>query len=387
MLAYIKKIKKLLKEKKYKKLLNSLLKNTMNYFVQIKYFFEKLLVIPLKIDKKKIVFCNFYGNGYGDSPKYIAEYIIKKNLDYKLVWLVKKEIVEKFPKEIEIVKYGSLRSMYELATAKIWIDNTRKKICPYKKKKQYYIQTWHSPLRLKKIEADAIDELPIQYIKSAKRDSKNIDLILSGCDFSYNIYKNSFWYNGEIIRSGTPRCDILFNINEHFNIKKQICSKYNVDITKKIILYAPTFRNNFNIVQEFNFNKFSKLININDEYQILLKLHPADKNDYKFGNSVIDVSSYPDIQELICISDCLITDYSSCCFDMLIANKLCTLYVPDLEQYMKQERKLYFNINELPFPVAKNIEELANIIVKGETLNYYNNIKKFKEKVRNVRKW
>ena len=165
-----------------------------------------------KINEKKIVFVSYYGAGYGDNPKAIANYIIENNLNYELVWLLdtNKNDGLDMPKEVKKVKYGSIRSLYELSTAKIWVDNCRKQYFPKKKKGQIYIQTWHGSLALKKIEADA-PSLPIQYVNMAKKDSSVIDVILSGCEFKTNVYKNSFWYSGEVLNIGTPRADVFFN--------------------------------------------------------------------------------------------------------------------------------------------------------------------------------
>src|SRR5690606_28368099 len=92
---------------------------------------------------------------------------------------------------------------------------SRKVYSPPKRKSQYYIQTWHSPLRLKKIEKDIENNLDESYIERAKIDSKMCDLMISGSDFSWNIYRNSFWYDGEILKCGTPRCDIFFTNNTY----------------------------------------------------------------------------------------------------------------------------------------------------------------------------
>jgi CDP-glycerol glycerophosphotransferase len=112
-----------------------------------KYYFEVLfwqICSLLKINKKKIVLCNFYGKGYGDNPKYIAQEIISQDLNYDLVWLLDDNFKESiFPKEIRVVRYGSFKAIYEMATAKLWIDDCRKVYYTKKRKNQYYIQTWH----------------------------------------------------------------------------------------------------------------------------------------------------------------------------------------------------------------------------------------------------
>ncbi len=92
-----------------------------------------------------------------------------------------------------------------------------------KRKNQYYIQTWHSSLRLKQIEKDAETALPPHYIEMAKRDSQKCDLLLSGCRYSTEIFKRAFWYKGEIFEAGIPRNDVLMKNNEHK--RKEILDK------------------------------------------------------------------------------------------------------------------------------------------------------------------
>ena len=91
--------------------------------------------LPLKINPKKIVFDNFLGKGYGCNPKYIAEELIKQNVDCEMVWLVS-DLNSEMPSKIRKVKYGSLKAYYELATAKVWIDNVRNYKGVEKKKDQ-----------------------------------------------------------------------------------------------------------------------------------------------------------------------------------------------------------------------------------------------------------
>ena len=92
----------------------------------ISFFFFHILFFPFKINNRKIVVCNFYGNGYGDNPKYIVEELLKMKKSLDIVWLVSNKREYKFPKGIRTVKIFSIRSIYEFMTAKIWIDNCRK---------------------------------------------------------------------------------------------------------------------------------------------------------------------------------------------------------------------------------------------------------------------
>ncbi|MBR6505471.1 CDP-glycerol glycerophosphotransferase family protein [Candidatus Saccharibacteria bacterium] len=343
----------------------------------IYYLFIKLFRL-FPICKNKIIFISFVGKGYGDNAKYIMDELLKKK-DMIIYCAVKKNLKKGLPEGVKYTRYKSLAYYYHLATAKIWINNMRFDYGIVKRKNQFYIQTWHSSLRLKKIEKDALKHMTPQYITTCKHDSGMIDLITSGCRFSTDIYKKSFWYDGEVLECGTARCDILLKKDGIRKNRIKICDFFNIDPTKVIILYAPTFRVDGKFDDRFiDCDEFSKKMGSN--YTLILRLHP-NMNDTKINSNIINSSKYPDMQELICAADYLITDYSGCCFDMMIAKKPCILYVPDLEQYLKNERDLYFSFDELPFKKTSNIDELINTIKGFDYKEYLKNIQVFSEKI------
>lgn len=342
-------------------------------------FFIIFRVFPIKTNK--IVFISYFGKGYGDNPKYIAEKLIDANKNYDLVWLVNNTSDTAFPDEIRKVKLRSLKAFYELATAKVWVNNSRFQTYILKRKKQYYIQTWHGSLALKKIEYDAEDKLNEYYRKVMKHDTKQIDLMLSNSTFCTEMYKRAFRYSGEIQEFGSPRNDIL--IQDHQELRNKIINLFQIK-EEKILLYAPTFR------QAYTKNPydidFENLKNVLEKqtghtWKIIIKLHPiiATKSELINGmENVINASSYGDIQELICASDLLITDYSSTMFEAMIANKPVVLYANDIENY-NEERGTYFNLQELPFPLCENNDELfklLNTIKLKDIINSYSDFKK-----------
>ena len=341
-----------------------------------------------KINEKKIVFVSYYGAGYGDNPKAIADYIIENNLNYELVWLLdtNKNDGSDMPKKVKKVKYGSIRSLYELSTAKIWVDNCRKQYFPKKKKGQIYIQTWHGSLALKKIEADA-PSLPIQYVNMAKKDSSAIDVILSGCDFKTNVYKNSFWYSGEVLNIGTPRADVFFNEEKILQNKKKVLDFYNLEDDAKILMYAPTFRQSHNLdIYKLDYSKLESVLvhKFGGKWKIIVRLHPniahlAD--ELQLPNTVLNVTSYKDMQELLCASDIVVTDYSGLMFDFYIMNRPLFLFCTDFEEYTSKDRELYFELKEVPFDLAKSNGELCDIIKEFDYQKYLSNVEIFRKKI------
>lgn len=339
------------------------------------------------IKQNKVFIFSYYGNQYGCNPKYISEYLVKnypKN-KFDIVWQFNNPDLYKDIEGIRTVKTMTLKCFYELCTSKVIITNYRTTEMFKKRKEQYYIQTWHSSLRLKQIEKDAESSLTNDYIEMAKCDSDKCDLLLSGCKYSTDIFKRAFWYEGEIFKGGTPRSDVLFGDNKH--LINKVKSDLNIDKNKKIVLYAPTFRKGdsldvYNVdykkVQETLKNKFG------GEWVFLIRLHPhlvSRSNELIYGDNVIDATSYDDIQELLSAADVLISDYSSLIFDFALSKKPCFLYVPDLEDYTKNDRRLYFDIKELPFICTLSNEELIRSISNFKDKEYKNNLSEFNLKI------
>lgn len=361
--------------------MNKILK-AVKYLIKIiiiKNIYYVFRLFPIR--NNKVFISSYYGKGYGDNAKCICDYLIRKDKSLDIVWVIKDEKEGKsLPKQIRNVKRNTLKYIYEQATSRIWIDNCRKQFYERKRKKQYYIQTWHSSLRLKKIEKDAEASLDQSYLKDCKNDSKMIDLITSGSKFSTNIYKKSFWYDGKVLECGTPRCDIFFNKKEEEKVKNKVLKRLNIHEAKKIILYAPTFRKN--VEENGSYIDYKKLIeSLGDDYIVIVRMHPISKASIPKIRGLINATNYPDMQELLIASDYLVTDYSGCCFDMMIARKPCILYTPDLEHYQKDERGLYFKIEDLPFENTKTIKKLVDTLINFNSKRYQERIKTFGEKI------
>jgi CDP-glycerol glycerophosphotransferase len=357
------------------------MKRIISSFIII-IFYYLFRIFP--INKNKIFFQNFNGKGYGDNPKYIAEEIIRRNLDFKLVWAVSPKCSGKFPKNVKTVPYKSIQAIYEEVTSKLWIDNCRKQLYVRKRKGQIYIQTWHGTVNLKKVEMDAEQNLSPYYVKQAKHDSKLADFFLSDCKFTSQLYRSSFWYNGKILEHGTPRDDILFNLNN--NIKDKVFNYFNLSYNKNIILYAPTFRDNFNTdIYNLNFEQILKNLyeKTNHDWVFLIRLHPNISNEsniFTYNKTVLNASNYDDMQELLLSSDILITDYSDCMYEFAFTHKPVHLYINDYEEY-KKERDFYFDIFSLPFPASKNMYELVDNINNFDYDKYKLSLNNFFDKV------
>ena len=333
----------------------------------------------LPVSSRKIFFMSYYGSQYGCNPKYLSEHMAASHPELDLVWAFTQP-GRHHVAGIRKVRYLSLRFFYELYTSRVLVTNYRMPLFYRRRKGQFYIQTWHSSLRLKAIEADAAATIPQRYVEMARHDSRQISILLSGCQKSTDIFRRAFWYDGEIAPTGTPRLDVLFHHDE--GLRRHICSKIGIDSECHVVLYAPTFRENHGLeAYDIDFNALCKALRQRwgGEWVVLLRLHPHLQNMSSDGRLKMcqDVTAYDDPQELLCISDVVVSDYSGLVFDFAYTRKPCFLYVPDLDDYLLHERHLYFNIEELPFPLVRSNGEWSHVVNSFDEQQYHHAVDEF----------
>ena len=304
----------------------------------VAFVFYIMRIFPIK--KDKIVVSSYLGQGYGDNGKYIVEQLLKQEKHYDIVWLLR-DSNNGFPEGVRSVRYLSIRSVYEQATAKVWIDNRRKPDYVRKRKGQFYLATWHGGLALKRIEKDAQEALPSHYIKAAKRDSRMVDLFLSNSSWLTEKYRQSFWYNGQIAEIGLPREDVFYKVSA--DSVSRIKTQLGVPEGKQILLYAPTFRKTMDEaslgVYQIDWKRLLESCRnrFGGEWIGMVRLHPnlaAIQDRLALPSAVRNVSTYPDMQELLLAADVLITDYSSIVFDSVYLNCPVLYFVPDYELFL-----------------------------------------------------
>ena len=325
-----------------------------------------VLSLALPIDKNKVVFSSYYGRGYSDNPKAICEAMRKANSKAKLVWLCKNEKeAATLPEGVIPCPYDSAKRVWQLATARVWVDNCRK-YDRFKKKGQYYLQTWHG-FPLKRIEKDALEALAPDFEKGAIKDSAMTDLLLSNSGFVTETLRRCFWYAGEIAEYGSPRNDVFLTPDPATDIK--VRDAYNLPHDRKLVLYAPTFRADHS-VEAYRIDAEMLAASLErrfgGEWSVLIRLHPNVAKDSEGlfpydNNRIINATMYPDMQELLCASDMLITDYSSSMFDFALGGKPCVRFALDLDAYMG-DRNFYFDYDEIPFPYATSNEAMKKLI-------------------------
>ncbi|WP_455717267.1 CDP-glycerol glycerophosphotransferase family protein, partial [Anaerosporobacter sp.] len=348
--------------KKAKKLLhNRKLLSTYLYF----HYFSKMSI------KQNYVMCEtFLGRNYADSPKNIFEYMSKTYPGkYKFIWSVDKKT--KFPYPCKKVKRFGIRYAYYLGRSKYFIFNMRQPVWMRKRKDTVFIQTWHgTPLKKLVFDQEEVMSATPLYKKQVYEQSRIWDYLISDNAFSTEVFGSAFLYDKEILESGYPRNDLLYQIDMD-QIAKKIKRKLKLPANKKIILYAPTWRDDeYYDKGQYKFELHMDLVKyqkeLGDEYIILVRTHyfisdQLDLNQYKgFAHNV---SKYDDISELYLISDICITDYSSVFFDYANLRRPILFYTYDLEKYRDMLRGFYLDIEkDVPGPLLFNDEQVIESI-------------------------
>lgn len=342
------------------------------------------LFIPLKVNK---YFCiSMSGNNYGDNVKSLSDYI-KENNDVEIIWAFTPSYYNKVITQYTKVRLYSFFYYYHLLTSKFILSNARlNHRMLHKRKGQIYLQTWHGTA-LKHIGSD-VKYSERDVIERIKRifenniflfDVKNTDIMVSGSQYMSRIFRDKFNYCGSIIETGTPRNDIFFHSIPE--IDRKVRESLHISKSDKIILYAPTFRNN-NSLDFYNIDimqlKKCWEKKDNNNYVVLFRLHPnllflKDEVEKRFPMS-INASLYPDMQELLYVSDILVTDYSSSMFDFMYTHRPIIVYVPDWDIY---DRGVYFSQEQLPFIIIKNNCELDYKINDFDNDLYKQKVDKF----------
>ncbi len=347
----------------------------------------------LPIDRKKIVFIRHNGQPFGCHEKYITLELLKRGIDCKLIWLLN-DIYDKVPEGVTAIKNSQKNRIFNLATARIWLDDGLKPTHTIKRRGQVFISTHHGTgISLKKFGLDERkgDKGTPQSLAQFKRNDEISDIWLAASKTIADSYRTAFLYTGRIDITGSPRVDVL--IAPPAGLREKVREDLGIGYNEKFILYAPTFirEKTKKSINKLNLLKLDQvcetLQNRNDcLYKAAVRLHSLDWGKdaldmYDFlGTSIQNLTSYPDVQELLLAADFLITDYSSIMFDMGYACKKVVLFVPELNDYLKLERDLYFDISELPFPICYTSDEVINAIDNTDDEAYMEKVAAFNKK-------
>lgn len=355
----------------------------IEYFIKHNSFFQpiyrfcfsvffRFLGIFVKCKRKTILFSSFSGKSFNDSPKAIYDELIKRKefAGYDFVWAFENPDDFTLPKGRKI-KINSLRYFLTALGAKYWVANVNiERGLVFKKKTTVFLHTGHGTGP--QVCGNAVKGRNLY-------DYSNVNIMCADGPFIKEVYVRDFKANpNNFLMCGRPRDDELFTLaskdKEHFR------HYFGIPENKKVILYAPTWRDDsynpkdkdYNVIP-INIKEWERLLS--KDYVVIFRAHSqsTNKNNFSYNSFFINGSSYPYVNHQILIADIIISDYSSLMWDAALIKKPIVSFAYDYDNYLST-RGLYFDMRkEFPGGVVENekqlLERILNFDFEKETQN------------------
>ena len=228
-------------------------------------------------------------------------------------------------------------------------------------------QTWHGSLGIKRFDTSK----DRKWIRKIRRSATWTDYIISNSDFETKLYQSTFWKDCEVLEYGHPRNDIFFNEEIRSKRIDTVRRQLQLEEGYHYCLYAPTFRDQDS--QDPYLRDYDSVISalekrFGGKWRMIVRKH-FKTGAIRKDDSIIDASSYHDIQDLLCVCDAGITDYSSWICDFFLSGKPGFMYCSDLDSFA-DERGFLFPLNTLPFPISESEDGLINDILSFDEEKY-----------------
>lgn len=339
--------------------------------------FFRFVGLFVKTDSKSVILSG-HSRKYNDSTRTIYEKLIRmpQFRDFTFYWgLEDPESVEIPGEKCIKIKSDTWNYFVTALKCKYWITCVNiERSLRFKKKKTIYLNTWHGT--------------PFKTIGNTAAGRKDFDFsyinyfCVSGdyeeelCIRGFNVKKEHMLY------TGLPRNDELYHVTDAK--RQEIRNSLEIPIDKKVILYAPTWRDSsdggktYSIKPPINIEHWRK--RLGDNFVVLLRTHPYTNKllGIQFDDFVRDYTNYPQINDLLIAADYLISDYSATMFDYSILEKPMFCYGYDYDQF-KAERGFALDPQvALTSGVIKSEDDLLEAIINCDYAAESENTKRFK---------
>lgn len=363
--------------------------------VIISFFLRIFWIFPVR--KNKIFMMNDHSYTFSDNLKYLTLYLLETEPEkYRIYFSLKNaDGIDNLP--VTPVKWLSLKHFYYAITSGVVITNNGGTAYLPIRKKQLVINTWHGggPYKVtgtqalndyyqmnedpnktpeeKKKEQKRNQKLIYWFEKDLQYNARKVNYMLSSCKMCTEAEAKGMFYTDEqCLDSGMPRMDWMFRQDKVAAIKEKVFREYNISSDKKMILYAPTFRGFFSdysgvIMEDMLEIDYKRVIEsaesrFGGKWVFAVRLHPRLKDANIKSDGIINMTQYPDAQELLMAADMLITDYSSVMWDVSFTKNPVYIFATDINDY-QVKRGFYLPPEDWPFPIASNNDEMnANIL-------------------------
>jgi CDP-ribitol ribitolphosphotransferase len=339
----------------------------------LKAVFALLTPLPLH---DRVVLASTHTSHLSGNLEFIADELARRGMSSQVVVLTnaaRRGVLGK----LATLAAGA-RAEYYLATSRVFVvdDYFFPLYVVTPKPGTTVIQTWHASGAFKKVGYSVLDKsfgASAELVRHVAIHS-NYDVILVGSQTAVPAYSEAFHQPAERFVSsiGIPRTDLFFDAEGVERTSAAVRAKYSVPEGKRVVLYAPTFRGDSKHVAAYHDSLDLAVMHerLGDEMVLLLRLHPFVAShtaiDPALAGFAINVSDHPDINELMLVTDVLVTDYSSAIFEFSLLGRPMAFFAPDFEAY-EAERGFYFPYAEsVPGPIFTTSEALAEYLASGK---------------------
>lgn len=324
-------------------------------------------MIPLK--KHKVLFASDSRSDMSGNFYYIYKEMLNQGLDLDYHFILRGSVDNK--KTISDI----FSLAYHIATSQyIFLDDFYPMIYKLRiRKKAELIQLWHAVGAFKTFGFSRIGR-PGGPSPRSKNHRNYTKVTVSSSNITKHYAEGFGISEDKVIPTGIPRTDVFFDEEYKEQVKKNLYRDFPFLKGKKVITFAPTFRGNGQQSAHYDLDALNLdelYHNLKDEYVFLFKMHPFVKNDltipYVYSEFFYDFSDYREINDLLFVTDILITDYSSVCFEFALLNKPMLFFAYDVEEYVQARDFYYDYLSFIPGPLVRNTNELIYTI---ENENY-----------------
>lgn len=317
-----------------------------------------------KLDNSLITFVDKLDTHFSGNLYEIKNEIMKRNQGYTFHIIYANDIRPNKHKLFKYIKLFTVHNYYLAKSKYIFLNDNFIPMEHMNFKNDVIItQVWHALGAFKK------SGMPILQNEKEKQSlinsNKKIKVLCCSSEKIKEIYSMAFGVENDTVKVlGMPQIDYYFKDHDIQSIRDNFNQLYPDAKNKKIILYAPTFRDDIEkdkeLVRNIDFNKISK--ELNDEYCFVLRLHPVVRHADTNNIGIVDATNYPSIRELLLLSDILITDYSSLLIEYSLLKKPIIIYANDIDEFISKRGFYYDYYETVPGPICKTTDELIDTI-------------------------
>lgn len=304
-----------------------------------------------------ILFESFNGKSCNDNPRALFDAVRELGAEIPLYWSVRDRTVEVPAGGVPVVE-GTAAWHSALATTKSWVNNNNFPYYVRKRLGQYYLQTWHGTPMKKLLWDMPSSKVPLTYRRLMNTEVQQWDMLLAQSATAADNLRSGLGYEGEVLVGEYPRNQRLAkNLVRQETIRK----RFGINPDSRVILYAPTWRERHRAGAIFDWQDYldPQALSAQTKSRVLVRAHHVAKTRHLQADGVIDVSTVRHVEDLLAITDVLITDYSSLLFDYRLTGRALVLFAPDICDY-RDERGFYDDVGEIPpHATCQGIEEIS----------------------------